>query len=118
VRVQELTPTSMTLMTLEGHPLAGAVRFLCEESGGRLRFEVRVYDRAANVIDWLAMGTVGGRVQNATWRQLVENVLKESGGESAAGVQQEERTLTDEQAGEVEEWLEGLVVARKREERA
>ena len=117
VRVQELSRTSMTLMTLEGHPLAGAVRFFCEEAGGRLRFEVRVYDRAANVIDWLAMGTVGGQVQNATWRQLVENVIEECGGESATGVQQEERTLTDEQASEVEEWLEGLVVARKREER-
>lgn len=118
VRVQELGPTSMTLMTLEGHPLAGAVRFFCEETGGRLTFEVRVYDRAANVIDWLAMGTVGGRVQNATWRQLVENVIRESGGKCAAGVQEEARTLTDAQAGEVEAWLEGLVVARKRAERA
>jgi len=118
VRVQELTPTSMTLMTLEGHPLAGAVRFLADEREGRLRFEVRVYDRAANVIDWLAMGTVGGRVQNATWRQLVTNVVKESGGECPNGVQQEVRTLADGQADDVEKWLEELVVARKREERA
>jgi len=117
VRVQELTPASMTLVTLEGHPLAGAVRFLAREREGRVHFEVRVYDRAANVIDWLAMGTVGGRVQNATWRQLVTNVIEASGGECAEGVQEEERTLSDEQAGEVEEWLKELVAARKRGER-
>jgi hypothetical protein len=103
-------------MTLEGHALAGAVRFLVEQRGDRVRFEVQVYDRAANVIDWLAMATVGGRAQNATWTRLVDNVVKASGG-SADGVQHETASLDGEQATKVEEWLERLVVERKRGER-
>jgi NADH dehydrogenase len=76
-----------------------------------------VYDRAANVIDWLAMGTIGGRVQNATWRELVENVVAASGGSAPNGVEQEVVSLDDDAAAEVHRWLERLVVARKREER-
>ena len=69
------------------------------------------------VIDWLAMGTVGGRVQNATWRQLVENVAKASGGTAPNDVQQEIVVLDDARAAEVEHWLESLVAERKREQR-
>ena len=117
VRVEELTPASMTLMTLEGHALAGAVRFLAEQRGDRVRFEVQVYDRAANVVDWLAMATVGGRAQNATWKRLVDNVVKASGGSAPHGVEQETIALDGEQAAKIEEWLERLVVERKRSER-
>jgi hypothetical protein len=118
VRCEELTPTSMTFVTLEGHPLAGAVRFVAERQDDKVRFEVQVYDRAANVIDWLAMGTIGGRVQNATWRELVENVVAASGGSAPNGVEQEVVSLDAAAAAEVHRWLERLVVARKREERA
>ena len=118
VRCVELTPTSTTLVTLEGHPLAGAIRFLAERRDDAVRFEVQVYDRAANVLDWLAMGTIGGLVQNATWRELVENVVEASEGTARAGVEQEVVSLDDAGAEEVKRWLEGLVVARKREERA
>ena len=117
VRCEELSPTTMTFVTLEGHPIAGAVRFLTEPRDGKVHFEVQVYDRAANVIDWLAMGTIGGRVQNATWRELVENVVAASGGSAPNGVEQEVVSLDDDAAAEVHRWLERLVVARKREER-
>jgi uncharacterized protein YbjT (DUF2867 family) len=117
VRCEELSPTSMTFVTLEGHPLAGAVRFLAERRDDKVRFEVQVYDRAANVIDWLAMGTIGGRVQNATWRELVENVVAASGGSAPGGVEEEVVSLDDDGAAEVHRWLERLVVARKRDER-
>jgi NADH dehydrogenase len=117
VRVEELTPTSMTLMTLEGHALAGAVRFLAEQRGDRVRFEVQVYDRAANVVDWLAMVTVGGRAQNATWKRLVEKVVEASAGSAPGGVEHETVALDDEKAAKVEEWLEQLVAERKRRER-
>jgi NADH dehydrogenase len=117
VRVEELTPRSMTLMTLEGHALAGAVRFLTEQRGHAVRFEVQVYDRAANVVDWVAMRTLGDQVQNATWTNLVEKVAEASGGSAPAGVEHEAATLDDGQAANVEEWLERLVVDRKRAER-
>jgi uncharacterized protein YbjT (DUF2867 family) len=120
VRVEEVTPRSMTFATLEGHPLAGAVRFFCDPRGdtGELRFEVRVYDRPANFVDWITMSTVGGRMQNATWEKMVENVVELSGGRAKDGVQDDTQTLDEDQADRVEEWLKELVMERKREERA
>ena len=51
VRVAELSATHATLLTLEGHPLAGAVRFRCDRVDGIVRFQVEVFDRPANVLD-------------------------------------------------------------------
>ena len=112
IRIVELEERRMTVCTMSGHPLAGAVRFLSEQRGGQLRFEVQVFDRAANVADWIVMNPIGGRLQNATWRETVERVVKESGGTAPQGVEQEIVKLDDEQACEVNEWLERLVVTR------
>ena len=38
IRVEEVTPRTITCVTLLGHPLAGVVRFLGEIRGSRLRF--------------------------------------------------------------------------------
>jgi NADH dehydrogenase len=118
VRVVEVTPRRITLVTLRGHPLAGAVRLLGEQRGDRVRFEVQVYDRSSNVADWVVMHPFGARVQDANWTALVERVVEESGGTAPEGVQREQDTLDDEQAAEVERWIEELVRARKRRERA
>ena len=40
-----------TLLTLEGHPLAGAVHFATAAAGAAIRFQVEVFDRAATVLD-------------------------------------------------------------------
>jgi NADH dehydrogenase len=116
VRVAELTATSLTLQTVEGHPLAGAVRFTATGRDGGLRFGVEVFDRAASAVDWVAMATVGGRMQDATWRELVERVIRECGGTAPAGVQEERADLTGDDAERVERWLESLALARKRAE--
>jgi NADH dehydrogenase len=119
VRVEELTPTRATLATVEGHPLAGAVRLSVEpvedDAGGTLRFAIEVFDRAANVLDWLGMFAVGGVLQNATWKQLVERVVEESGGTAPEGVQHESTKLDAEAAAEAERALAELVAARKRQ---
>jgi hypothetical protein len=120
VRVVELGPTLLTLQTVQGHPLAGAVRFTLEAppaaaDRGALRFQVDAYDRAANVLDLVAMETVGGTLQNATWEKMVENVVRESGGAAAAGVQSEEATLRGEDADAVETWLKELALGEKRD---
>ena len=104
----------MTVCTVEGHPLAGAVRFLTETRGATVRFEVQVYDRAANLADWLVMNPIGARLQNATWRETVERVLKESGGRAPRGVEHEFSKLDADQAREVNDWLERLVVSQHR----
>lgn len=118
VRANEVTGRSATLVTLKGHPLAGAIRFLTEQRGDCIRFEVQAYDRAANVGDWILMNTLGGLVQTATWVSLVERMIAESGGQAPRGVQQETETLDDEQAGRVEEWLKELRNARRVKETA
>lgn len=116
VRVEELTARSLTLITLAGHPLAGAVRFLSEERGDCVRFEVQVYDRAADIADWLVMRTVGQMIQMATWKRIVQNVAESSGGEIVDGVQTEVESLDQETAERIDQWLRTLVVERKRDE--
>lgn len=115
VRVEELTPRTVTLVTLEGHPLAGAVRFLSEQRGDQLRFEVQVYDRAADVADWLVMRTVGQYIQLGTWKSIVQRVVQESGGTCAGGIHHEIVTLDEAQSAHVQRWLGELVIERKRE---
>jgi NADH dehydrogenase len=113
IRILELDARRMTVCTLSGHPLAGAVRFLSEARGSMVRFEVQVIDRASNLADWLVMNPIGERLQNATWRETVERVVKESGGRAPNAVEHDSTKLDGDQAREVNEWLERLVVARR-----
>ncbi|MBC7791579.1 MAG: NAD-dependent epimerase/dehydratase family protein [Anaerolineae bacterium] len=118
VRVEELTEKSMTLATLQGHPLAGIIRFFTAKEAGSLRFEVRVYGKAANMVDWITMHSVGGRIQNATWVETVENVVRASRGLSAQGVQQEKISLDDRGQEQVENWIQKLIDERICDERS
>lgn len=118
VRVTGLEERRVTLITLAGHPLAGAVRFLCEQRGDDVRFQVEVYERAANVIDLIAMRAVGDRLQDHTWTRVVESVVELSGGRSENGVEHERASLSEEEAKLVTTWLEDITAARKREENA
>jgi len=117
VRVAEAADRTITLLTLEGHPLAGAVRFLVEDRGAFVRFEAQVFDRAANVVDLLAMRTVGDFLQNRSWETLVQNMVQASGGTAPEGVEKETESLDDAQAERIQSWLEELVVELRREER-
>jgi hypothetical protein len=114
--VEELTPTKATLVTLAGHPLAGAIRFLVEQRSEVLRFEVQVYDRPANLADWVSMRAVGEPMQTTTWESLVLAMVAESGGTPLQTVQHEETVLDETQAERVEEWIRDLVILRKREQ--
>jgi NADH dehydrogenase len=118
VRVAELDARRVTLLTLEGHPLAGAVRFLSEPRGAAVRFQVEVYDRAANVLDLIAMRTIGDRLQDHTWSEVVERMVERSGGTAPEGVQHDSASLDEDEAAAIERWLEGIVMKRKREENA
>lgn len=118
VRVAEVTDRRITMLTLEGHPLAGAVRFLVEPRGDRVRVEVQVFERAATVVDLLAMRTVGDFLQNRSWEAVVRNLAEAAGGTLVEGVVRESESLDDAQEDRVEEWLERLVVRLKREEHA
>jgi NADH dehydrogenase len=116
VRVTGLEERRVTLITLAGHPLAGAVRFLAEQRGEAVRFQVEVYDRAANIIDLIAMRTLGDRLQSHTWSKVVENMIERSGGVASAGVEHDSETLDEDEAARIGKWLEEMVLARKRAE--
>ena len=116
VRVEEITDNSVTLVTLDGHPLAGAVTFLFEQRADAVRFEVRVHDRAATLPDLVAMRTVGDVIQNANWEATVEQMIKESGGRAPKGAEREIITLDDAELKDVQRWLDAMVMARKRSE--
>jgi uncharacterized protein YbjT (DUF2867 family) len=118
VRVEQLTDNSATLVTLAGHPLAGAIRFLAERRGDLIRFEVQVYDRPANLADWFAMRTVGEGLQASAWEGLVQAMVEEAGGVAAGPVQHEDTYLDEQQTERVEQWVKDLVTERKRAENA
>ena len=118
VRVAELRDRATTLLTLEGHPLAGAVHFATTPVPNGVRFQVDVFDRAANMLDLIAMRTIGDRLQVQTWTEVVTNMVRLSGGAAADGVQHESRSLNDEEAERVEKWLDDVALARKRAENA
>jgi nucleoside-diphosphate-sugar epimerase len=118
VRVEQLTDNSATLVTLAGHPLAGAIRFLAERRGDLIRFEVQVYDRPANLADWFAMRTVGEGLQASAWDGLVQAMVDEAGGVAAGPVQHEDTYLDEQQSERVEQWVKDLVTERKRAENA
>jgi NADH dehydrogenase len=117
VRVEEINERRMTLCTVEGHALAGAVRFLTQQWGEAVRFQIEVYDRPASVVDWVMMHPIGDSVQSRTWEETVERVVVASGGLAINGVEKDEMVLDKEKAEEIEEWVEFLVADRKRAER-
>jgi len=118
VRVAQLGDRDTTLLTLEGHPLAGAVHFSAAPVGSGVRFQVEVFDRAANMLDLIAMRTLGDRLQGQTWTEVVENMIELSGGRAPDGVQHESRSLDEEEAERVEKRLDDLALRRKRAENA
>ncbi|HEY0997098.1 MAG TPA: NAD-dependent epimerase/dehydratase family protein [Gemmatimonadaceae bacterium] len=118
VRVAEANARRATLLTLSGHPLAGAVRFLAEHRGECVRFEVQVYDRPASVVDFIAMRTVGDFLQNRSWERVVRSVAEGVGGTLVDGVHRDSAALDEEEAESIQHWLEELVNRRKREENA
>jgi hypothetical protein len=99
-------------MTLDGHPLAGAVRMQTEQVAAGIRFEVQVYERAASLPDLVVMRTLGSTLQDRAWTQLVENVVRASGGR-ARDVRNSSETLSESEAAVVQRWAEELVLMRK-----
>jgi NADH dehydrogenase len=115
VRVDDITENSITIVTLEGHPLAGAVRFAIEDGGGFVRAEIEVCDRAATRVDQLLMRAFGDFVQNANWREVLKRIAALGGGKMKGGIRYEAEELDDEDAKRLEDRLEELVMKRRRE---
>jgi uncharacterized protein YbjT (DUF2867 family) len=107
VRVAEVMDRRITMLTVAGHPLAGAVRFLVDTDGDALRFEIQVYERSATTLDGVVMRTIGARLQRGVWTGMAENVAKAAGGASSE-VQSAEVMLDDREASVVQDWAAEL----------
>jgi NADH dehydrogenase len=113
IRVVQVTPRAVTFATLRGHPLAGVVHFTADAPrDGTVRFAVNVFARAATMVDWLAISTVGGAAQNSTWRTVVERMVALSGGR-AVRIDEDKDIARGEEAEQIERWV-GEVVKRHR----
>ena len=115
VRVEVAEPTHVVFATLEGHPLSGIVEFTTSENGGALRFAIDTWTRASNVLDWLAVHTIGASAQDANWRGVVRRIIEASGGTSE-GVKQEKERLSEDEASRFEKRVKSMVQERKRDE--
>lgn len=113
VRVERLTGNEVVLVTVEGHPLAGAIRILAEQISDLIRFQIQVYDRPANLADWLVMRTVGEGIQARSWESLLDAVVVESGGAAASPIEHEEESLSEDKAELVDAWVKEVIAERK-----
>jgi NADH dehydrogenase len=119
VRVLEVDERWMTFVTVEGHPLAAAIRFLTEDrADGVVRFEIQTYDRAGSLVDAVMLAVIGDLLKDATWRAVVQRVIDESEGRAHGGVQDSDEVLEGEAAELVEKWADALVMSERRAEEA
>lgn len=107
VRIAEVMDRRLTLLTVAGHPIAGAVRFLVEPRDGALHFEIQVYDRPATVIDQLMMRTVGHWLQQNAWVSTAQRVAGAAGG-TASEVQSSSEELDERELELVNDWASAL----------
>jgi NADH dehydrogenase len=113
VRVAEATDRWITLLTVSGHPIAGAVRLGVEPHDDGLRFEIHVFDRAASIVDEVLMRAGGEQLQDATWTELAENVAKLAGGRASA-VKHDTTDLRGTDGRRVEAWAASLAAQLSR----
>lgn len=114
IRVEDVAPREVTFVTVEGHPLAGAVSFRAEPAPRGVRFLVEVNARAASWIDYLTLKAGGNLGQRMNWETVVERMVERSGGEAPDGVQHEKRKLDEEGAERAEGWIERMITRRRR----
>lgn len=116
VRGIEVNDHEFTLATVEGHPLAGIVSFRAEDiPTDRIRFTVEVNARASNILDWIALRTIGNRMQDQNWAGVVERVVERSGGTPATDVQTTKERLSDKEAEQTTKNIRDLIDANNRE---
>jgi uncharacterized protein YbjT (DUF2867 family) len=115
VRVEVSEPTRVVFATLEGHPLAGIVEFTTAETETGVRFAIDTWTRPSNIVDFLAMRTVGEPAQSANWRAVVENVVEASGGTSG-GVETQSARLNEEEAELAADRIRSMIRSRQRSE--
>lgn len=114
--VEEVTDNHITFSTVEGHPLAGIVRFNAvgvDDPLNGVRFLIEIYTRPSNLFDRIAMAAIGSVLQRENWEQVVERMVELSRGSAPNGVESEAATLDDETTTQIERWVEEMIINRK-----
>jgi hypothetical protein len=112
VRVEEVSDHHVVLATLQGHVLAGVVRFCVQEERKAIRFEIITCDAAANAFDWLTLTLGGARVQDANWMTLIRNVAALAGGRPEP-IASDIRTLGPAEAYRADRWIRSMIDGRR-----
>lgn len=116
IRVEKDEPAHIVFATIEGHPIAGMVEFAARDlPGGIVRFEIDNFARAANILDYAALRSIGEAAQSANWRTVVQNMIEASGGMSD-GVHVRTQKLTEAQVAQIENDVRAMVRERRRAE--
>ena len=116
VRVAQLTNTSMTFVTVAGHPLVGSVTFrFVGAPGNDLRFEVETCDRPASLPDALAM-LPGSVLKNWNWTTVVRNTAESLGAAPPVEAHMDEFPLSGTEEREAVAALRSQVEALGRKE--
>jgi nucleoside-diphosphate-sugar epimerase len=118
VRVEKVTPRDIVVATVQGHPQAGIVHFVFEQWEDRVRFLIEVFSRASDFVDALLLQTFGGVMQSWNWTEVAHRVVDMTGGTAPEGVREHSEILNENDARSVEEWIEEMVMTRRREENA
>lgn len=98
VRVVHLTPLTMTVATLQGHPVAGRITFgSYRNARGDVIFHIRSRSRSASVVHHLGHLVAGEPMQSTTWTDFLDR-LSHMAGQGVIGVIHEESTRVPEDA--------------------
>jgi NADH dehydrogenase len=116
VRVEEVTKYSVTCVTLGGHPLSGVVRFLSEQRGECIRFEVQTIDKPRNSFDRIVMAALGTHLKRITWVSLLRNVSVSACGSAQNAFGTDQEPLDELKAARVQRWMHELVARRMQSE--
>ncbi len=114
VRLEERTRDRATFVTLEGHPIAGVMQLHTEDLPEGVRFSVNIVSQAANILDWLALHTLGASLQAANWRSVVQGVVALSGGGAPGGVQESHHILDGGEFERLRDYVDRIVQAQQR----
>jgi Domain of unknown function (DUF1990) len=97
VRVTEVSRSSFSLMTLEGHLEAGQIAFRATGDGNEIEFEIESWARSGDRLSDLLYDRLrmSKEVQLHMWTSFLERVIRLSGGTRAGGLRIETRRVAE-----------------------
>ncbi len=98
MRVVEVEPRRVTIATVEGHAISGAVRFSAEHDDGGVAFVIDVHARASNWLDRAAMGTFGRFLEDLDWKRTARRAAALADGRVRRRVERHAETLRGSEA--------------------